>query len=705
MTPWSGQLPVPARYSSRRGSVPDTASRAMTLQQVLDLVALVEEVLANCVLVDTNPYSPIRGQRITMENTTMYHMSSFFVEPLTKPFKCSFNELVAVAAQWPRWFVSHWWGERTVDTTRMLQWHAKCHGLENSTTYWICTYANNQHDVSGELGGGVMESPFVRAILSDGCEGTVLLLDCNATPFSRIWCVLEFYCSISYARAESKDKKYDICAMILDGTQRVNSLGEGVGSAAVEGGPALLMDTGDGRMEGVIEKEGGVFPREVATVGSAVKVSEANASNEDDKRGILKILAGVSDPVAAPPATSDGYDQVDRTVHEYFCPAAMCTAAGNGDVHTLKRLIEEFPALVDSQNVYLDTPLLSAIVSCNDADEPSKGLEGLRLLLQAKADPNKPGLQEHVFPMRWAVQVAARADATAESMAALAELIDKKADVNIANPQFQHGISPLMTAVMARHAPSLQLLIGAGGNVEQKTCDQMGFAPIHMAVKFQDLSCLRLVVEARADLNAMAAHGITPCFIATQLNFLDGLVMLINSNANLMLASSGITPLALACLQKNQQALTLITSTLKAVQPMASPDSNAVGCNAVGSVSIVDTDGDINLYELSATGGLRSFLNGELKQEHNEWMQVDVGAGQVRDASGALTTVAEGEQRAEQFAQLEQLARKAGAVWIDVESAADGTAPFPPSGVTLQVVSASVIVEPGEPEFHITVSV
>ena len=38
-------------------------------------------------------------------------------------------------------------------------------GLDSATYYWMCTFANNQHDLS-ELEGGLMDTPFVKAILT-----------------------------------------------------------------------------------------------------------------------------------------------------------------------------------------------------------------------------------------------------------------------------------------------------------------------------------------------------------------------------------------------------------------------------------------------------------------------------------------------------------------------------------------------------------
>ena len=49
---------------------------------------------------------------------------------------------------------------------------------------WICTFANNQHEL-GELGGNVLLTPFARAILQSDCIGTLLLVDEKCTPMTR----------------------------------------------------------------------------------------------------------------------------------------------------------------------------------------------------------------------------------------------------------------------------------------------------------------------------------------------------------------------------------------------------------------------------------------------------------------------------------------------------------------------------------------
>ena len=57
---------------------------------------------------------------------------------------------MATAEQPPAWFVSHAWSTPFKQTCAMLNFHMKSHELAASTPYWICTFANNQHQLGGQ---------------------------------------------------------------------------------------------------------------------------------------------------------------------------------------------------------------------------------------------------------------------------------------------------------------------------------------------------------------------------------------------------------------------------------------------------------------------------------------------------------------------------------------------------------------------------
>ena len=149
---WVGRVFVPEKYFLRGATIGDTALRGTTSEQMADLVALIQDVLATVEIVETFDRSALHGQRLTWENLEMYSVCTYFVKPLTEPHKCSFVDLVSEAkAQPPKWFVSHAWSTPFSQTVSMLNFHVISHDLPPTTAYWICTFANNQHDLGQPL--------------------------------------------------------------------------------------------------------------------------------------------------------------------------------------------------------------------------------------------------------------------------------------------------------------------------------------------------------------------------------------------------------------------------------------------------------------------------------------------------------------------------------------------------------------------------
>ncbi|CAE8604054.1 unnamed protein product [Polarella glacialis] len=158
----------------------------------------------------------------------MYYVCPNIVLPLTKPMKLSYAELAG-----PRpveWFVSHFWGMLFQDSVSSLRKHAemvsgksasRCGGLHSrnsssaqqrvskldktfksgtgsletaswkETSYWICTFSNNQWELMHELGSSWEQSSFYLALRSPGCKGTAMIFDELAMPLTRSWCLFE----------------------------------------------------------------------------------------------------------------------------------------------------------------------------------------------------------------------------------------------------------------------------------------------------------------------------------------------------------------------------------------------------------------------------------------------------------------------------------------------------------------------------------
>ena len=80
-------------------------------------------------------------------------------------------------------FVSHAWLEPVCKFVACLKCHASLRQLPDQTAYWVCAYANNQHQLENEICNNPRKTSFYRAIQL--CAGVLLVLDENATPFTR----------------------------------------------------------------------------------------------------------------------------------------------------------------------------------------------------------------------------------------------------------------------------------------------------------------------------------------------------------------------------------------------------------------------------------------------------------------------------------------------------------------------------------------
>ena len=147
------------------------------------------------------------GQALLFEKFNLYNANQWIIRPsaegrgghrihLSKVMSqvekgCSYVELVSMEAeaQRPHWFVSHAWKEPIVNFVSCLEKHLAVRGLSPESPYWVCAYANNQHTLDKEITEDPRETAFYRAMKAS--EGVLLILDKDATPFSRIWCCFE----------------------------------------------------------------------------------------------------------------------------------------------------------------------------------------------------------------------------------------------------------------------------------------------------------------------------------------------------------------------------------------------------------------------------------------------------------------------------------------------------------------------------------
>ncbi|CAK8998341.1 Uncharacterized protein SCF082_LOCUS5607 [Durusdinium trenchii] len=143
----------------------------------------------------------------------MYYTSANLVVPLTKKDHVSYAELVGPTTL--NWFVSHYWGMGVRHFIQALQRHglhvAGDEDRKNSLAYWVCTFSNSQHHIVEELGEGeICNSSFFKAMHDRSCQGTVMVLDEEALPLQRAWCLFEVFQTFRLCRERSKEDEESV---------------------------------------------------------------------------------------------------------------------------------------------------------------------------------------------------------------------------------------------------------------------------------------------------------------------------------------------------------------------------------------------------------------------------------------------------------------------------------------------------------------
>jgi len=120
-----------------------------------------------------------------------YFLDSNITKPLTQPFQLSFAELAGPLTL--DYFLSHYWGMKFMNFTKTVEKHAKLVGKDDwqTTGYWVCFLSNNQWRVAEEVGVDTMDSSFFLALRSGKCKATCMVLDAQALPLTRLWCIFE----------------------------------------------------------------------------------------------------------------------------------------------------------------------------------------------------------------------------------------------------------------------------------------------------------------------------------------------------------------------------------------------------------------------------------------------------------------------------------------------------------------------------------
>uniref|UniRef100_A0A7S2Q9B8 Uncharacterized protein n=1 Tax=Zooxanthella nutricula TaxID=1333877 RepID=A0A7S2Q9B8_9DINO len=197
--------------SVRCQTVVPHALRGITLAQIQQ----VESTFVQCgwLAERCNEANLQRSAEDHERSENMHALCEFVVRPITSPAQslarehakgvvpaasgeCSYSELVNPGGCFVHYFVSHCWNHGFRKTVLALRrWAcAQVHHIHVSdpadVVFWICLFAINQHGAAQDLSSHPTTAPF-NAALSFSMYGGVMIVDEDAEPFERIWCVFE----------------------------------------------------------------------------------------------------------------------------------------------------------------------------------------------------------------------------------------------------------------------------------------------------------------------------------------------------------------------------------------------------------------------------------------------------------------------------------------------------------------------------------
>jgi uncharacterized protein len=233
--------------------------------------------------------------------------------------------------------------------------------------------------------------------------------------------------------------------------------------------------------------------------------------------------------------------RVDVNVPEVDGTTALHWAVRNDDAELVDRLLRE-GAKAKVANRYGITPLYLASVNGNAAI--------IEKLLKAGADVNAVSNEGET-----ALMTAARTG----NADAVKVLLSRGADVNA--KESWHGETALMWAVSEKHPAVARELILEGADVNarstvnnwerQNTAEPRekwlplgGLTALEFAARDGCTECIPVLLDARADINAVDQDGITPLLSATINGHYDSAVLLLEKGADPNIADrTGRTPL------------------------------------------------------------------------------------------------------------------------------------------------------------------
>ncbi|CAB9519843.1 expressed unknown protein [Seminavis robusta] len=326
-------------------TIPQAELRGITLRQLQEVVI---HIFNRCE--PEGWTSTLDGHLLKPEEVNLYDLNHHHIKPSTSERKCSYVEAVASGPQNHMYLVSHWWGEPVVEFVNCLTQHAFDRNLPDTTSYWVCAYAINQHQLGSELADpNPKHSPFFKAMQS--AVGTVSVLDRRGITYKRIWCSFELYLALvelASSRSNQANKRYlyDVyTAARVDALERNFPVGITDGLAASDkwitnrstGLLDFSVETGSAESKSSRERS---FPSIMMDQALSIQLETAYATEETDKIRILNYIIGETDLDKVPtPTTHEKFNEVNALLRGKFAVSGYARAVDAGEDMTEYRQI------------------------------------------------------------------------------------------------------------------------------------------------------------------------------------------------------------------------------------------------------------------------------------------------------------------------------------------------------------------------------
>ena len=300
--------------------IPSTEQRGIQLSQLGELLEFLTARSGSSGLL---PWRDRWGAAICLQDLNLYHLADWVICPATTEDKCSYVELITSDAevQRPQWFVSHAWQEPVQDFVMCLRGHSSVRQLQEKVAYWVCAYANNQHELGNDLRFNPRDSSFFRAMQL--CGGVLLVLDTHATPFARVWCCFELAMALTDLVTPNGRLLLDIATVSQGNAQLLTD-----GLAPMELYNEHCVCAGAGGKEKAKREE--AFPIELVQKALGIDIAKASASREVDRLRILNSIAGMPEedldatlPLPLPESRKECYEKVNRSLRSIFALASV----------------------------------------------------------------------------------------------------------------------------------------------------------------------------------------------------------------------------------------------------------------------------------------------------------------------------------------------------------------------------------------------